>query len=115
MFAGALRKDVLPGSLIGIHGSQLQYYVNNGIISLPLRHAQQLDQRDVDGNIRKQLSEKAALERDFYSRITRSVTWYWKVPLRGIPTVSNTAVRSHRRYQPRPESTCRQCRQERKP
>lgn len=68
IFAGALRKDVLPGSLIGIHSSQLQYYSSNGVISMPQRRAQQMAKFDLNGSIKKQLGEIAKLEQDFYAR-----------------------------------------------
>lgn len=69
IFTGTVRQDVLPGSLIGIHSSLLQYDGNHDVTTMPVRHAQQLEKRDADGNIKKQVRAIEKLEENFYSRI----------------------------------------------
>lgn len=69
IFTGAVQKDVLPGSLIGIHSSQIQYYTDIKIFVAPQRDHQKIEALDKDGNIKKQLLEKARQENFFYSKV----------------------------------------------
>lgn len=69
IFTGTVRKDVLPGSLIGIHSSTLTYYTDAGSISMPQRNQLQMEKLDTNGNIRRQLLIETNLEKRFYSGI----------------------------------------------
>lgn len=76
IFSGALHKDVLPGSLIGIHSSQLQYYTKTGVISVPQRNKQKIETLDTDGVLKKRILEKSKLENNFFSEIGLSKKYF---------------------------------------
>jgi ATP-dependent protease ClpP protease subunit len=69
IFAGSLHKNVLPGSLIVIHSTQILYHSKNGDISVAQRDMQKLIDLDSNGSITEQIVEKTRIENDFYYKI----------------------------------------------
>jgi hypothetical protein len=69
IFTGAPHKDVLPGSLIAIHSSQVSYYLKDSVRTVVLRHMDQLAYLDSDGHFQKQFDASAKLEEHFFSKV----------------------------------------------
>lgn len=69
IFTGAPHKDILPGSLIAIHSSQVSYYLKDSVTTVVQRHMDQLAYLDSDGNLQKQLAASAKVEEDFFSKV----------------------------------------------
>ncbi|AXA89891.1 ATP-dependent Clp protease proteolytic subunit [Massilia sp. YMA4] len=77
VFAGAVAKDVLPGSLVGIHGSTYTYYDGT-----TLRFAKAYDRaamaqwRDKDVTVAPQVARLDDMQRQFYSARQLSLTYH---------------------------------------
>lgn len=69
IFTGAPHKDVLPGSLIAIHSSQVSYYLKDSVKTVVQRHMDRLAYLDSDGHFKKQVAASGKLEEDFFSKV----------------------------------------------